>query len=121
MKPLEILYETPTKIVLTVNNLAANDKTFSDITDVLYMLKKRASDSDESALVTKDYKTANGVSLVNETIEIFIGRTDFSKLTGGETYLVCFSIEFDDNGIYIEDEDPNFTRNVKIMKDKTRR
>lgn len=125
MKFIQITYGTPTKLFITLTNLTLNQYAFSDISDALFMLKHNATDTDESALITKDFKTNNGVvlNLDTKTIEIEINKLDFgsNKLQIGVEYLMCLSVEFLGDGNYIEDFDPKLERKVSIMQDKTRR
>jgi len=118
---MKLTYKTPTKLVVTLTDLLTrNEKSFSDVTDVIFFIKANATDTDESALVTKTVGT--GITIAADTIEIQITGTDYGtgKLMGKNVYLLCFGIEFNSSGEYIEDYDPLFKRTIEILRDKIR-
>lgn len=125
MNNIAITYETPTLLVISlVDLLANNNKAFADITDAVYLLKSAPEDTDAAALLSKDFKTTNGITIdtPGALINIMIDKTDFGtgKLEVGR-YLVCFAVEFEDNGIYIEDDDLQKNNYLVITTDKIRK
>ena len=122
---MELINETPVLIALSITDLLTrNSKTFADITDVKYMYKNNATDLDAAALLSKDVKTPDGIVLnaTDSTIDISIDIVDFGtdKLEIDATYLICIGVEFDDDGVYIEDYDPRLDNHVNILQDKIR-
>ena len=124
MNNLEITYETPTTISISLTDLASrNGTTFANITDVIFMLKEKSYDDDADAVVSKDYKTTNGVTLdsVGGLINVSILEADFGvDKIEVRNYLICLGVEFSDSGSYIEDYDPNESWIMKINGDKIR-
>lgn len=125
MTDLNITYGTPTMINLSIIDLLLrNGKPFADITDVTYMVKKKSFNADDDTLMSKDLKTATGITLdaPNEIIKISVLPEDFGsdKLRPGK-FLICVAVEFDDSGYYIEDEDPKLERFIEVSPDKTRK
>lgn len=125
MSNTKITYGTPIKIVTKLNDLVSrNGKTFSDITDIKYMLKYSRSDNDTDAVLNKSVKI-NGEVVLNpaeSTFDVNILVADYGegKIEDGEKYLVCIGVEFNDSTFYIEDYDPNYSRIMEILYDKIR-
>lgn len=125
MSVISITYGTPISMNVSLTELASrNGKTFADITDVLYMLKKEAWQDDTDAVFSKSVKGAGGITLnpANNSFALEISPTDYgdSKIEKEETYLVCIGVEFNDSGFIIEDYDPQFERKLAILADKIR-
>lgn len=114
-----LTYNTPSKLIITITDMVSrNEKSFSDITDVLFFLKKDASDLDEDACMTASIGT--GITLNDPTIDIAITDANYALVRPGKTYLFCLGVEFNSSGIYIEDYDPLLERKIKILEDKIR-
>jgi len=121
MSNINITYGTPVKLVITLTDLLSrNEKTFADITDVLFMLKANRYDPDDQAVFSKSVGT--GIILSDPNIEINIIPSDYSidKIAKNAQYLNCLAIEFDSNGFYIEDYDPKGEWVTDIQPDKIR-
>lgn len=114
-------YGTPTSIGISINNLTAVGKSFNEITNVVFMLKRNAKDSDESAVLYKSTKTG-GVALSTSKLIVTIDETDFggSGLQANANYLVAIGVEFNNSGIYLEDKDDGMNNRIKIIQDKVR-
>ena len=124
MTEVKIKYGVPSTISISINNLTALNRNFSDITDILFMLKNKASDADSLALISKKYKTVTGITLDQNNKKIFVSllKSDFgpSKMETNGNYLICIGVEFNNDGIYIEDQDEKFERRLKVIPDKIR-
>ena len=106
---------------LTINNFDKVGKEFSDITDVIFMLKNTASQTDAAAPLKKELSKGH-IYFSGEKIIVKIEKSDFSstKLKANTTYLVAIGVEFNSTGEYFEDEDDNLQRKLKVVQDKVR-
>lgn len=117
-----ITFDNPTLIVITLNRLSEdNGKTFSDITDVKYMFKRNASDTDGDAVFSKTL--GSGITLANDKINVNILKSDYGlgKIESGKgDYLICLGVEFNNSGEFIEDKDHDKKNRVTVFSDKIR-
>jgi hypothetical protein len=116
-----IKYGTPAMISITINNLNLVGNVFADITNVVFMLKRSAKDSDQEALLYKS--TSNGgITLSSTKMNVAILSADFggSGLLAGATYLVAIGVEFNNSGVYLEDKDDGLNNRIRIIQDKVR-
>lgn len=121
MSTIKVTKETPTKIITSITNLVHQNKLFSDITDSLFMIKLNPEDKDEDALVSKTLSSGITLNIDDQTIEIQLVKEDYKNLRVGVDYLMCFSVEFSDDGNYIEDEDFYLKNRLRVHQDKTRK
>ena len=125
MSVRNITFGTPIRMIISLSELATNNgKTFADVTDAIYYLKLDTRDDDADAKFSRRLKVDANLTIngSDETIEFNIQTTDYGygKLEKTETYYECLAVEFNDSGFYIEDFDPNFDRQIKILPDKIR-
>lgn len=117
----KIKYGNSGKIALTINNLSEIGHTVKEITNVLFMLKDKASQKDIEAPMRKELK-AGDIEIIDEKMVVSIYVTDFGttadKLQSEKTYLLAIGIEFNNTGEFFEDEDDNLSRKIKIIGDK---
>ena len=120
-----ITYGTPVKLIITPTDLASrNGKTFSDITNVVYFLKKERRDADADAVFSANVSPDASITLNSgtSTIELNILDTSYGKgkIEKGIEYLECIGVEFNGSGIFIEDYDPRASNKIMFSHDKIR-
>jgi len=117
----KLKYGNSGKISLTINNLEDIGRQISEITNVLFMFKDKASQKDVEAPLNKELKKGD-ITIVNDAMIVTINEDDFgttaNKLQSEKTYLVAIGIEFNDTGEFFEDQDDNLSRKIKIIGDK---
>lgn len=125
MKEVEVKFGVPTTVAITINNFSSLNRTFEDITDVLFFLKNKATDLDTASVVSKKYKGTTGQIVLNTTskkVVVNLVKSDFGagKMESGGNYLIAVGIEFNNDGVYLEDRDDKFERRLKVKPDKIR-
>ena len=122
MALVTIKYGNSGELELTPTNLSDIGKQFSDITDIVFMLKTHAAQADEDAPLKKEMDQGQVYKTNNDTIRVKIEKADFSslKLKANTTYLIAIGIEFNNTGEYFEDKDDHLQRKLKVTQDKVR-
>lgn len=119
---MKTTYGTPLKLTIEITDiLATTGRLFADITDVKFMLKSHASESDENADFSKSVGEKITLNGQNETIEVAFESNDYGvgKIRA-KTYLMCLGVEFLSSGDYIEDYDPDKVWEITFTPDKIR-
>lgn len=117
-----IKYGNSGELELTINNLDELAKTFTDITDVKFMLKTMASQADEASPMYKTMENGQIYTTPDNKLRVKFAKADFSptKLRANTVYLIAIGVEFNNTGEYFEDEDDNLQRKLKVTQDKVR-
>jgi hypothetical protein len=89
------------------------------------MLKNKASDLDTQSIIYKKYKGTTGQITLNSTakkISVSLLKSDYGagKMETSGNYLIAVGVEFNNDGIYLEDQDDKFERRLKVKPDKIR-
>ena len=121
MSLTKIKYGNSGLLSLSLTNLEEIGKTFSDITDVIFMLKTNANQEDTAAPLKKEMSMGH-IYTSGEKLIVKLEKSDFSalKLKANTVYLVAIGIEFNNTGEYFEDKDDNLQRKLKVIQDKVR-
>lgn len=112
-------------VPITVNLtplLTAHNKVAADVDDIIFLLKKRIEDEDNSAVFTKTLDTSGitfNTGTAVATILFTVNDYGVNKLLANETYHICLGVKFTGDSFFVE-SDTLTPNTVKILPDRVR-